>query len=173
MKDKIKRGTLYILSPANKTGAEDKTRFVRNSGDLNRSFPGDITSEELSERIAAVIFKEMEAKKPDFILDLHEARWELGGHSTGNGLGNTLIYTNEIKKNSQNFRHRIKYYAIETISVSDYKYLELYNLINNHKTFCVIDESLTIRKNQKIITPQPFFHLQINPERNFCNTRLN
>ncbi len=61
---------------------------------------------------------------------------------------NTLIYTNEIKKNSQTFRHRIKYYAIETISVSDCKFLELYNLIRNHKTFCVIDESLTIKNTE-------------------------
>lgn len=57
----------------------------------------------------------------------------------------TLIYTNEIKKNSRSFRHRIKFCAAETISVSDIKYLELYNFITNHKTFCVIDESLTIK----------------------------
>ena len=61
---------------------------------------------------------------------------------------NTLIYTNEIKKNNRNFRHRVKFYAAETISVSDIKYLELYNLISNHKTFCVIDESLTIKNTE-------------------------
>jgi len=60
----------------------------------------------------------------------------------------TLIYTNEIKKNSRNFRHRFKFYAAETISVSDIKYLELYNLINTHRTFCVIDESLTIKNTE-------------------------
>lgn len=60
----------------------------------------------------------------------------------------TLIYTNEIKKNCQTFRHRIKYYAVESLSVSDSKYLELYNLIKNHPTFCVIDESLTIKNSE-------------------------
>ena len=60
----------------------------------------------------------------------------------------TLIYTNEIKKNCQTFRHRIKYYAAESISVSDCKYLELYNLITNHPTCCIIDESLTIKNTE-------------------------
>ena len=61
---------------------------------------------------------------------------------------NTLRYKNEIKKNCQSFRHRVLYYAIESISVSDQVYLELYNLIINHKTFCIVDESLVIKNTQ-------------------------
>lgn len=60
----------------------------------------------------------------------------------------TLKYTNEIKLNSQTFRHRILYYSVETISVSDRKFLELYNIIRTHKTFCIIDEGLTIKNSE-------------------------
>ena len=45
----------------------------------------------------------------------------------------TRSYMNEIKKNNRTFRHRIYFYSIESVSVSDEKYLELYNLIHNFK----------------------------------------
>ena len=78
----------------------------------------------------------------------------------------TLIYTNEIKKNSQNFKHRIKYFAIESISVSDTKYLDLFNIIQTHKTFCIIDNSLTIKnirsdKTQRLLLLSRYFTYKI------------
>lgn len=69
----------------------------------------------------------------------------------------TLVYTNEIKINAQDFRRRIKYYPIESISVSDEKYLELYNLASTHKTFCIIDESLVIKNTQSERTKRLLF----------------
>ncbi|MCX4349959.1 MAG: SNF2-related protein, partial [Alphaproteobacteria bacterium] len=60
----------------------------------------------------------------------------------------TRSYMNEIKKNNRTFRHRIYFYSIESVSVSDEKYLELYNLIHNFKIFCVVDESITIKNTE-------------------------
>lgn len=40
------------------------------------------------------------------------------------------------------------YYSIESVSISDEKYLELYNLIHNFKIFCVVDESITIKNTE-------------------------
>ena len=79
---------------------------------------------------------------------------------------NTLIYTNEIKKNAQTFKHRIKYFAAESISVSDSKYLDLYNLITNHKTFCIVDESLTFKnytshRTQRLLFLSQFFQYKL------------
>lgn len=93
---KITAGTVYILSPANLSGAEAETRFVTGSGDLNRAFPGDASSDDAAHRIAAVIFSEIKDKAPDLLLDLHEARYEVGGEKPG-GLANCLIYTDDTK----------------------------------------------------------------------------
>ncbi len=60
----------------------------------------------------------------------------------------TKMYMNEIKKNNRTFRHRIYFYSIESISASDEKYLELYNLTHNFKIFCVVDESITIKNTE-------------------------
>ena len=60
----------------------------------------------------------------------------------------TKLYINEIKKNNRTFRHRIYFYSIESVSSSDNKYLEIYNLIHNFKIFCVVDESITIKNTE-------------------------
>lgn len=88
-------GTLYILAPVNRSGAEAEARKVSGSGDLNRVFPGKAGSKDMAERLAAALCGEMERVKPDFILDLHEARYELGDGPTYGGLGNTLIFTDD------------------------------------------------------------------------------
>lgn len=94
---KIVRGKVYILSPVNLSGSLAETRFVGNSGDMNRAFPGDADSDDMATRIAAALFHEIEEIKPDFVLDLHEAKVELGGGSTGGGLANTIIYSDDSK----------------------------------------------------------------------------
>ena len=93
---KISAGTVYILSPANLSGAAAETRYVTGSGDLNRAFPGDASSDDAAHRIAAVIFEEIKDKAPDLLLDLHEARYVVGGEKAG-GLANCLIYTDDTK----------------------------------------------------------------------------
>lgn len=60
----------------------------------------------------------------------------------------TRMYVNEIKRNNRAFRHRMYFYSIEGISISDEKYLELYNLSHNFNIFCVVDESITIKNTE-------------------------
>lgn len=91
----IDRGRVYILSAVNTSGALAQTRFVVNSGDMNRVFPGDANSDDMATRIAAALFHEIETIRPDFVLDLHEARVELGGGTSGGGMANTLIFSLE------------------------------------------------------------------------------
>lgn len=94
---RITRGVVYILSPVNLSGSLAETRFVVDSGDMNRVFPGDADSDDMATRIAAALFNEINEIKPDFILDLHEAKVQLGGGSTGAGLANTIIYSDDSK----------------------------------------------------------------------------
>lgn len=60
----------------------------------------------------------------------------------------TKTYKEEIKKWSKNLERKIYFYSIEAISSSDYQYLSLYNLIDKFRTFCVVDESITIKNTE-------------------------
>lgn len=89
---KIKRlnaGTLLLLSPANTPGAKNGERNVEQHRDLNRSFPGE-KNRDLTDQLAADIFRIVREYQPDIILDLHEASREEGNRDF---LGNSLIFT--------------------------------------------------------------------------------
>ncbi len=84
----ISAGTVYIISPANRYGAEHDRRTTRSDRDLNRHFPGDSEGTD-ADVIAAAIFGDIGEKSPDLVLDLHEAHYREGG--TVDALGNSII----------------------------------------------------------------------------------
>lgn len=43
---------------------------------------------------------------------------------------------------------KICFFSIESVSLSDEKYLKLFNLSDKYRTFCVVDESLTIKNSE-------------------------
>lgn len=90
----IKSGTVYIVSPANRYGAENNQRLTKGARDLNRNFPGDPDGCD-AERIACSIFEDIRMKKPSLVLDLHEAvaSEQNSGVSSysRDALGNTVI----------------------------------------------------------------------------------
>lgn len=57
----------------------------------------------------------------------------------------TKTYRNEIRNCSKGLERKIYFFSIEAISCSDAKYLDLYQMIDRFRTFCVVDESLTIK----------------------------
>lgn len=87
----IKNGDLYILSPANRWGAEKdpKSRYVISHEDLNRSFPGSKEG-NAAEKIAYAIYNDIENVSPDIVLDLHEAKPVSDKYDS---IGNSLIFT--------------------------------------------------------------------------------
>lgn len=60
----------------------------------------------------------------------------------------TRAYREEIKKWSKTLERKIYFYSIEAIASSDTQYLNLYNLIDKFRTFCVVDESITIKNTE-------------------------
>ena len=90
----LKAGTLYILSPANPYGAGQNQRKTKSGRDLNRNFPGNPNGLD-AERIAASIYTDIRDKRPELVLDLHEAiAKEDDYESLGvnyDALGNSLI----------------------------------------------------------------------------------
>ena len=107
--------------------------------------------QKLSELKAGVLFINQVAKKIQLALSLVEEKLnevDFVIWIAPSGFLSTRSYMNEIKKNNRTFRHRMYYYSIESVSISDEKYLELYNLIHNFKIFCVVDESITIKNTE-------------------------
>ena len=86
----IRRGTLYVLAPANPYGAEKDQRETRSGRDLNRSFPGQADGWD-AQQLAGEIFDDIQEKRPDLVLDLHEAN---PGTEGRDALGNSLIVEN-------------------------------------------------------------------------------
>lgn len=87
----IKAGSLYILSPANKTGAaaQPPTRYLPGLFDLNRNFPGS-EQKNLAQKMANSIFEDICRAAPDMLLDLHEAQVVSERYDF---LGSSLIFT--------------------------------------------------------------------------------
>lgn len=85
----IQKGAFYVLAPANRLGAENGSRYVTDKQDLNRSFPGDPEGSK-AQRLADAIYRDIEAVRPDLVLDLHEA---IVYRADRDFLGSTLIYT--------------------------------------------------------------------------------
>jgi len=85
----IARGTLYILSPANRRGFENRVRFVFGSVDLNRQFPGKADG-NMAERLAYAIYNDIADKRPSLVLDLHEA---INNDPNSDFLGSSIIFT--------------------------------------------------------------------------------
>lgn len=80
-------GDVYLLSCANTQGAKNGTRYVTGTQDANRSFPGKETD---AGRLSKAIFDDIAAKKPELVLDLHEA---IVYTDSRDFLGSTLIFT--------------------------------------------------------------------------------
>ena len=60
----------------------------------------------------------------------------------------TKSYKNEIKKWSQGLERKIYFYSIESLSSSNDKYFDLINIIDKFRTFCVVDEAITIKNTE-------------------------
>lgn len=87
----IKAGSLYILAPANKTGAltQPPTRYVFGEFDLNRNFPGEERKNAV-QQMANTIFEDIRHAAPAMVLDLHEAKILSDRYDF---LGSSLIFT--------------------------------------------------------------------------------
>lgn len=83
----IEAGTLYVAAPLNVYGAEHDQRKTREERDINRNFPGSPEGCD-AEQIAWAVFEDIRDKRPDLVLDLHEAHPDDG---IRDALGNSII----------------------------------------------------------------------------------
>jgi len=83
----IRGGTVYIVSPFNRYGAEHGQRETGGGWDPNRHFPGDPAGND-AERMSAALYADIRDKSPELVLDLHEARYHTDGRDN---LGGSVI----------------------------------------------------------------------------------
>lgn len=80
-------GTLYIAAPLNAYGAQHNQRKTQQERDINRNFPGSPDGCD-AEQIAWAVYQDIQDKRPDLVLDLHEAHPDTG---IRDALGNSII----------------------------------------------------------------------------------
>lgn len=69
---RVERGKLLVLPHANAPAVKARLRSASGDGDLNREFPMR-SGEAPKSQLARAIWNELQAQKPDWVLDLHEA----------------------------------------------------------------------------------------------------
>lgn len=107
--------------------------------------------EKLSCLKAGALFMRMGTGKTRVALELVKSRqndFEIVIWLAPASLLRSENYQNEIEKWSAGLQRKIHFFSIESVSASDFKYMNLYNLAKTYKTFCVVDESITIKNKE-------------------------
>lgn len=104
--------------------------------------------DKLSKLRAGALFMKMGTGKTKVALDLVKAQqtnFDVVIWIAPAALLREKNYQNEIKKWRGGLIRPIEFYSIEGVSASDTKYLEMRTLAASKRSFCVVDESITIK----------------------------
>jgi len=104
--------------------------------------------DKLSKLKAGCLFMEMGTGKTKVALDLIKSRqkdFDIVIWIAPASLIREKSYKAEIEKWSNGLKKNIYYFSIEGVSSSDRKYLDMFNLAKTFSSFCVVDESITIK----------------------------
>ncbi len=118
---------------------------------MNLNIKQKLAFEKLKNLKAGALFMKMGTGKTKVALDLAISRqydYDFIVWIAPASLLKTQNYKNEILKWSKNLRNKIKYFSIEGISASNIHYFKLVKLVDNYKTFCIVDESITIKNTE-------------------------
>lgn len=106
---------------------------------------------KLSQLRSGALFMKMGEKKIKLAFDLIKSKINEVDYIVWiapNAFLNSKIYKERIEENSVGFRSKMYFFSVECVSVSDIRYLQLHNLVEKYKVFCVIDDSLTIKNTE-------------------------
>ncbi len=122
---------------------------------MSLNFNQELEQEEafakMSKLKAGALFMDMGTGKTKVALDLAISRqnyYDLIIWIAPASLIKNSSYKEEILKWSSLLKKKIKYFSIESVSMSDNKYIDLFNTARNNKVFCIVDESITIKNNE-------------------------
>lgn len=106
--------------------------------------------EKLSKLKGGILFMSMGTGKTKVAMDLALSRqddYDCIIWIAPSSLIKSKSYVEEINKWSSGLTKPIHYFTIEGVGSSDNKYLEMVNLATNKSSFCIIDESITIKNS--------------------------
>ncbi len=106
--------------------------------------------EKLSKLKAGILFMSMGTGKTKVAMDLAISRqdsYDCIIWIAPASLINSISYIEEIKKWGAELLKPIDYFTIEGSGSSNRKYLDLVNLARNKASFCIVDESITIKNS--------------------------
>lgn len=106
--------------------------------------------EKLSKLKGGILFMSMGTGKTKVAMDLALSRqddYDCIIWIAPASLIKSKSYVEEINKWSDGLTKLIHYFTIEGVGSSDNKYLEMVNLATNKSSFCIIDESITIKNS--------------------------
>jgi SNF2 family DNA or RNA helicase len=122
---------------------------------MNSSFNQEIEQAEAFDKMsklkAGALFMDMGTGKTKVALDLAISRqnhYDIVIWIAPASLINNSSYKDEILKWSSLLKKEIVYFSVESISMSEEKYINLFNTARNNKVFCIVDESITIKNNE-------------------------
>lgn len=107
--------------------------------------------DKLTELKAGALFMKMGARKTKMALDLIKSKQDEIDFVVWIAPASFLSwgsYRKEIEQNLDGLTKKIYFFSIESISCSDQRYLQLHNLAEKYCTFCVVDESITIKNTE-------------------------
>jgi len=119
----LKRGTVIIIPEANKKAVEHGVRALSAAEDLNRHYPGDISSAEEIKVLAGEIFNIMNNNEVDFLLDLHESADYY--HRNKNFYGQTIV----LDDNKDPFLNEIANYLADELNEIIISSKNMFNVI--------------------------------------------
>lgn len=118
--------------------------FLHNTAPQQKAF------NKLSKLKCGALFMKMGTGKTKVALDLAKSKEQVVDclvWIAPASLLRTQNYKNEFSK-WNTFTKEIYFFSVESISQSDFKYIELVRIAENKKCFCVVDESITIKNTE-------------------------
>ena len=119
---KLEKGTVVIIPEANKEAIDHGVRAISPEEDLNRNYPGDLTSEGIK-RLAGEIFEILKNNEIDFLLDLHESVEYY--HKNSAFYGQTIV----LDDNENHFLNRIAGYLVYKLNSSVVSPKDMFDVI--------------------------------------------
>ncbi len=112
---------------------------------MNLNYKQNLALDKLSKLRAGALFMKMGTGKTKVAVELSNLRndYDYIVWIAPASLINMENYKKEIYK--WNPKKEIKFWTIESLGSSDNKYCELVSFIEKYKTFCIVDESITIK----------------------------
>lgn len=118
---------------------------------MENIYGGLSASEKLARDKSGALFLKMNSRKIQLAFQLIHSKLnevDFVVWIAPNACLSSLKYRADINNFAQTALPKLKSFSVECLSLSDVRYLQLYNLADSFRVFCVVDDSLTIKNTE-------------------------